>query len=228
MFPRSIIWVLLLLTTSVFAAARQDTGAILDTVKNFLRHEISGLPGTVELQINAADMRISLADCAQLQAFIPDGASLTGDTSVGVRCLDGTPWIIVLHVHIQVTGYYLVAARPIAPGQTLRKDDLVIMEGDLARLPADVLNAPAQAIGKVTATSIASGAALHPDMMRGPVLALSGRKPATTAHAKRFITDGEPRILPSIDDWQEPSAKAVFGKVPTGNIMDTSLVKVAY
>ncbi len=191
MFPRSIIWVLLLLTTSVFAAARQNTGAILDTVKDFLRHEISGLPGTVELQINAADMRISLPDCAQLQAFIPDGAKLSGNTSVGVRCLGDSPWTIVLPVQIQVTGYYLVAAHPLAPGQILRKDDVVFREGDLTQLSPGILSVPAQAVGRATAISIASGEILHQDMMRTPQMLQSNQRLKTMSDGQTFIANGE-------------------------------------
>ena len=202
MSPRLIIFVLLLVSASAFAAARQDQGAILDAVKNFLRHEISGFPGTVELEINAADMRLSLPACAQLQAFIPDGARLTGNTSVGVRCLGESPWTIVLPVRIQVTGYYLAAAHQIERGRTLRQDDLVVKEGDLTQLPQGILSLPAQAIGKVMTISVATGDALHQGIVYMPETLQSRQQSRTVAREEGFVAVGKGWALSSADDWQ--------------------------
>ena len=166
MAPRSITLILLLLSVSAFAAPRQNPGTILDAVKHFLSGEVAGSSGTVELQINAADLRLSLPECSQLEPFTPPGARLLGSTTVGVRCIGDLPWTIYLPVQIVVTGYYLAAAHPLEPGQTLSRDDLVVKEGDLTQLPSGILSVPAQAIGKVIVSKLADGEPLCMEMMQ--------------------------------------------------------------
>jgi flagellar basal body P-ring formation protein FlgA len=191
---RSVICASLLISASALAAPRQEANAILAVVKNFVLHANAGARGTVEMEVNAVDLRVSLPDCAELQAFRPDGASAAGDTSVGVRCLGASSWSIVLPVRILVTGYYLAAAHPIERGQLLQREDFVTREGDLTQLPADALNTALDAVGKVTTIRIASGDVIQSAMMRAPAsqpmtLAIRGRALVASNSQSLAISD---------------------------------------
>lgn len=159
---------LLVAAAPVWAAPRLDPSVIIATVESFVLHQSSGLQGTVELQVNAIDLRLSLPDCTQLQAFTPDGAPLSGNTSIGVRCLDASQWTVLLPVKVWVVGDYIVAAHTIEQGQTVRQEDLVYTEGDLTQLPRETVKIAAQAIGKVADIKIASGGILQQGMLHTP------------------------------------------------------------
>ncbi len=191
---RSITCVLFFVSVSVAAAPRQEANALLAAVKNFVLHSNAGARGTIEMEVNAVDLRLSLPDCAELQAFRPDGAGLTGSTSVGVRCVGATSWTVVLPVRIQVTGYYFAAAHPIERGQVLRREDFVAREGDLTQLPPDALNTLVEVVGKVTAISIASGEALQPTMIRASETLQARQQPALPSRGQSLVTVADERL----------------------------------
>ena len=225
---RSIAFALLLMSSSVFAAARQDAAAIHKAVEDFLRSESAGLPGRVELQVSAVDPRLALPDCAQLQPFTPAGSRLWGRTSVGVRCLGATPWTIYLPVQIQVTGSYLVAARTLTQGQTLGQNDFVFRVGDLTQLPQGVLLVPAQAIGKVMANSIASGEPLRQDMVRAPLILQSNQPVKIISRGQGFVVSGEGRALSNASDGQTVQVRTLAGQVIAGIVRPGPLVEVTF
>ena len=166
MFLRIAAITLLLLSAPAIAVPRQNPGPILDAIKRFLSSEVANQNGTLELQINAADLRLSLPECTQLQVFIPPGSKPSGKTSVAVRCVGNESWIISLPVQIAITGYYLAVAHELEPGHVLCRGDLVVKEGDLAQLPPDILSFPEQALGKTVTARLAGGEPLQSHMMQ--------------------------------------------------------------
>ena len=225
---RSIAFALLLMSASAIAADRQDAVAIHQAVEEFLRSESAGMPGKVEWQISAVDPRLVLPDCAQLQPFTPPGSRPWGKTSIGVRCLGTTPWTIYLPVQIKVTGNYLVAARPLSQGQTLGQDDMTFRVGDLTQLPPGILVAPALAIGKVMANSIASGEPMRQDMMRAPMILQSNQPVKIISRGPGFVVSGEGRSLSNAGDGQTVQVRTLSGQVIAGIVRIGPVVEVTF
>ena len=226
MLLRISAFALLLASASLFAAERQDAGAIHQAVEAFLRQESAGLPGKVDVEVNAVDSRLSLPRCTQLQPFIPPGAKLWGRTSVGVRCLGANPWSIYLPVQIRVTGVYLAAARPIGQGQMLAADDVVASTGELTQMPLGVLVSPTQAIGRVMVNSIVGGQALRQDMLRSPVIVLSNQPVKLVSKGPGFVVSAEGRALSNAADGQTVQVRTMSGQIIAGVVRAGPLVEV--
>ena len=55
--------------------------------------------------VGALDSRLSLAPCAAIEPYVPNGLRLWGKTRIGVRCLDGAVrWNVFLPVQVKALG----------------------------------------------------------------------------------------------------------------------------
>ena len=169
MFVRSItcmIFGAVMASTPASAVPRQNTGVILSAIQQFLV-AVNGLQhGTVDLEVNPADLRLSLPACLDLQPFMPPGAPAWGKTTIGVKCSGDTPWTVLIPVNLRLTGTYLVAATHIDANQMLQRSDITVKEGDISEMPVDVLHEASQIIGKVAATTIDRNEVLREPMTR--------------------------------------------------------------
>jgi flagella basal body P-ring formation protein FlgA len=218
---------LLLMLSSAFAAERQDASGIRKTVETFLRQETTGLPGEVGVQVGAVDERLGLAPCAQLQPFVPPGARLWGNTTVGVRCIGANAWTVYVPVQIKVTGTYLTAARPLSQGQVLGPDDLVARTGELTQMPAGVLLQPAQALGKAMTSGISGGEPLRADMLRAPTILQSNQPVKVLAKGPGFVVSAEGRALNNAADGQTVQVRVASGQVIAGIVRQGPVVELS-
>lgn len=160
------ICVVMMASVPCVAAPRQNTGAILSAIQHFLAATHGSPRGTIDLEFNPADLRLSLPDCMELQPFIPPGAPAWGNTVVGVRCAGKSNWTVMIPLNLGLTGIYLAAARQIDAGQTFTRSDFAIKEGNIAELPTDTMHEASQLIGKIASTAIDNGQILRDSMAR--------------------------------------------------------------
>ncbi len=131
--------------------------------------------GRVEVRIGRLDPRLNLAPCQQpLAARLADGARLIGRSSVQVSCPDQPGWSLYVTGEIDVFQKMLVTARPVARGEILDGDDLVLAERNLARVQGGGLDEPAEVVGKVTVRALPAGTPLRPTLVRGRKLISRG------------------------------------------------------
>jgi len=213
-------------SVSVFCAERQEIPPILKAVENYVRGETAGFPGQVSVGLGAVDPRLNLPACQALELFIPAGGRLWGQATVGVRCNSQTPWTIYVPVSVKVMAKVVHAAKPLAQGQPVTAADLALQEADLAHLPAGILTEPAQAVGKILVSSIASGQPLRHDMLRAPLVVLQGQSVKLLAQGRGFNVSSEGKALAAAAAGQVVHVRTHSGQIINGIARPDGIVEV--
>lgn len=115
-----------------------------------------------EIRITAGPVDGSrLPACQQAEAYtLPNSRSL-GRTHVGVRCIAGGNWSILVPVQIAVLSTYVETRRTLQAGSTLQADDISLNTGDLGSLPSGALLRLEDALGKILRNSLGPGQVLR-------------------------------------------------------------------
>lgn len=223
------IWLAALLalgyTTAAANPARPEASQT-EPLKLFIDKELVGMPGRVEVSIGELDPRVRLAPCARIEPYLPAGARLWGRGVVGVRCVEGAAWQTVVPVHVRVYAPALVAARPLAAGESVQESDLRIDEIELTREPAGVLIDAAQAVNKQLVRPIAAGQALRADQLRARPVVAAGDTVRVTYRGTGFAVNVDGRALTAAADGQTVRVQTESGKIVTGVARPGRVVEV--
>jgi len=207
---------------------RQDPAQIIRTVDQFLRRETTGLPGQVQSSVGIFDSRASLPACPALEAFLPPGARLWGNATVGVRCVAGTPWTVYVPVIVRVAGQYLVSARPLSQGQTLLAEDLLPLSGDLTQLPGGAVVDYKQAVGMTVTVTLMAGQPLRQDMLRAAPAVTQGQTVRIVATGRGFQITAEGRAVGNALEGQPTRVQTATGQIITGVARANGVVEVGF
>lgn len=145
---------------------KQDLALVKTKVEEFLQMQTVGYPGKVTVQAGAIDPNLKLAQCQDMQVFLPSGSRAWGKTSVGIRCSTPSAWTIYAQATVNVVAQYLVAATPLAQGRVITPEDLLFQTGDLTQLPAGIFTDIAQALGRIVNISMNAGTVLRQEMLK--------------------------------------------------------------
>lgn len=197
-------------------AGTQSADGIRQAVEQFVRQQTAGMPGQASVTVGAIDPRLVLPACTQLEAFVPAGGRLWGQSNVGVRCGAGVQWTIYVGVDVRISGSYLVAARALAPGQVIAAADLVTQGGELTLLPQGVLVSAESAIGKITLSSVAAGQPLRHDLLRAPLAVQQGQTVRLLSGGNGFRVSAEGRALNNAQDGQVAQVRTGSGQTVSG------------
>lgn len=145
----------------------QSLEAIQRQVYAFLSAQHQGRGEPPKIQLNNLDPRLRLPQCGvALEAFLPGGAKIVGNTSVGVRCSSPKSWTIYQSATVQVFEQVLVASRFLAKGTILSAADLRMERRDLAALPGGYETAPEQVLGKQLRQALLAGGVISPQAVK--------------------------------------------------------------
>jgi flagella basal body P-ring formation protein FlgA len=189
----TLIAALALLSCQVAAMTLQQTprpGNSREMIEQFLLPQTAGLPGKVNISMDAA-MAAALPSCVAPELFLPSGSRLWGRVSVGVRCSAEQPWTRYVSTYIAVVGVYYVAARAITAGQALTLADTQAREGDLTSLPASVIVEPTQLNGVIASNRIAAGAPLRRESLRAAAMVQRGQTVKVVTQGTGFVLSTE-------------------------------------
>ena len=203
-----------LLLECVVASAAQDHTQIKNVVAAFVQQQTAALPGKVSYKINEIDQRITLSECARLEAFLPSGSQLMGKTAIGVRCNEANGWSIFVPVQIRISLNLLVSARPLPLGHTLQKEDIASQAIETSR--TDGLTDPRQAVGKVLRYNIAAGQVLREDMLRLPYSVTQGQVVQLAVQGSGFSIRSEGVALSNASEGQTVQIRTNLGRVISG------------
>lgn len=206
----------------------QGPTAIYKAVEDYVRVQSTGLPGEVTVTVGTLDSRLALPACTALAAFMPAGARLWGNTSVGVRCASPVAWQIYVPVKVRVIGNYVASGRPLAPGQTLGAADLVVLSGDLTQLPAGITTDPAQAVGKTLASPLAAGQPLRLELLRAPLVIQQGQSVKLVSEGSGFHVSAEGRALTNAAEGQVAQVRTPSGQTVSGIARSDGTVQVRF
>lgn len=217
---------LLAVVTGPALAQVQEPSAIERAAADFARAQAASLPGEVQVSAGPVDSRLRLPACERMEAFLPPGARLWGNGTVGVRCPGG--WSVYVPVTVRVIAPAVFAARNLAAGRALSREDLVVRQSDLTQLPANVLGDPGQAVGKSLVASLAAGQPLRSEQLRAALAVVQGQTVRLVAQGGGVTVSSEGRALGNAAAGQSVSVRTASGQVVTGTARAGGVVEVGF
>lgn len=235
--------VLLFIASPVWAGAQPGTqqshSEIRAAIAAFVHAQTRTLPGQVTVKVEEIDRRVTLSACPALEAFLPPGSQLLGNSTVGVRCPKGSPanqdarepgttdkngWTLFVPVHIKVSASLLVASRPLQQGHVLSAEDVASQSGELTQ--AGILTDPLQATGKILKYGIGAGQVLRQDMLRAPYAVTQGQTVQLQVEGVGFKVRSEGQALNNAAEGQNVQVRTISGQVVSGTAQSNGTVAV--
>lgn len=195
-------------------------------IGDYLQTETQGLPGKVTFSIGQLDARTRLKSCDAFQPFLPTGSRLWGRTTIGVRCLGPSEWTIYARVQISVAGKYLVSARAMPAGYLIESQDIVIRNGDLGKLPTNILTDEAQAIGRKVKNGFAAGQVLRSDQLAVEWAILQGQSVRIVSNGPGFSVSTEGTAINNASAGQVVQVRTASGQTIRGIAQEDGSVDV--
>lgn len=208
------------------SAADGAIEAVERTAREFLDHQLTGLPGKARYRVFPLDPSSRITPCPVLEAFHPRGARSMGRTSVGVRCLNEPRWTLYLTVDIEVIGQYYILARPLRAGQAVQKADLIAREGDISRLPASVVLRPEEAIGRAPRINLAAGQPLRQDMLKVIPVVRQGQQVRLIYRGNGFVATQEGKALNNAAAGELVRVRTLNGRTVSGTANAQGIVEM--
>lgn len=206
------IFLLLLAATPVAAS---EGKAVLAAAEQHARQLAAGHDGDVRVEAGPIDDSRLLA-CTQRETYTPPNTRNIGRTHIGVRCLAGANWNILVPVRISVISTYVTTRRALLAGRTVQADDLATANGDLAGLPTGTVVKPAQAIGKTLRNSIGAGQALRNDQLLAPRVIRQGQTVKVISNGPGFSVRADGKALNHAATGELARVKMPSGKTVSG------------
>jgi flagella basal body P-ring formation protein FlgA len=227
-FLSSLLSIILLFALPVKIRAQTDVqqshAEIHDVVVAFLHTQTHTLPGQVTLKVEEIDRRIVRSACPTLEAFLPAGAPILGNSTVGVRCPVKNGWTLFVPVQITVSVDMLITSKPLAQGHVLQAEDLSRQKGELTQL--GILTDPAEAIGKVLKNGIGAGQILRQDILRAPYAVIQGENVQLQVTATGLTIHSEGSALNSAAEGEAVQVKTSSGQVISGTARQGGIVEI--
>ena len=156
----------------------QSHAAIRGTAQSFMDAFVSSQhQGRSTVTLGQLDSRLRLKTCSSpLEAFMPPGGRVMGNTTVGVRCPDQGGWTIYVSARVDVYGPVLIARQPLARSTVIQDGDLELVERNLANLPHGYYSDSEPIAGMLAKRTIAAATVITPQMLQAPKLVKRGQR----------------------------------------------------
>jgi len=174
-------YLLLFLAATVFlsdanANTFQSHDSIRDLARTFLSDQLSTSGKNVHISISVLDDRLKLHQCSvPLSAFQTPGASLKGNTSVGIRCRDNKPWKLYVPAQVKLYSDVVIARRYLPRGKSLSTDNLIIASKDVTTLSRGYFTDLSAAIGHIVKFPLQKNSVVTPSSIEKPKLVSRGQ-----------------------------------------------------
>ena len=199
----------------------QGTGP-QDAIRLLVEREMG--PGhRVDVRVGQLDPRLQLQSCARIEPYLPLGTRLWGRTSIGVRCVQGAHWTVMLPVTVSVYGRALVAITPLAVGTSPSAADFRVDEVDLTRESGALVTDTAQLAGKELARPVHPGQPLRADVLRIPMTVAAGDPVRIVIVGQGFTILSEGVAMAPAGEGQSLRVRTESGKVVAGMVRDRSV-----
>lgn len=221
---RWLLLCMLLIARPGWAGEQQSHAEIRAAVAAFVHAQTQTLPGQVAIKVDEVDRRLALPACPALEVFLPPGAQLLGNSTVGVRCPGKKSWTLFVPVHVKVSVDLLIVNKPLLQGQVLHAEDISRQNGELVQ--AGMLIDPRQAIGKVLRFGIAAGQVLRQDMLRAPYAVTQGQTVQIQTAGPGYSIRSEGQALSNAAAGQSVQVKTSSGQVLSGTVNAGGVVEL--
>ena len=221
-------WILVpaLLMAGAAAAGMEESRAIRTVVDAFVRAQTENLPGHVEIKSSLVDPQLKFTQCDHLEAFLPPGAKLWGNTTVGVRCEAPDKWSLYVPVQVHVYADVVLTARALPRGQAVTMDDVAMQRLDLTLLQRGVFIDLQQVIGRVTKSAVSGGTPLRADQLRAATVVTQGQQVRVVFAGQGFHVSSEGRALGNAGVGEPVQVRTASGKLIKGTVSGPGVVQV--
>jgi len=155
----------------------QSQNSIRGTVEDFITQGIKDEYPHHEIKVSRLDPRLKLAACEKpLEGFLPPGAQLIGNTTIGVRCGGKNPWTIYVPASVKAMREVVISSRPILRHSTISKQDIRLEERNITSGSNAYIFSPKHVVGKVAKRALPTSTALSPNMLDKPLLIHRGQE----------------------------------------------------
>lgn len=229
-----LLLTIVLLATAALATAQQAQPELAAAARRFVEQEAARTLATIDVQtrlavtVGALDDRTRLAPCARTEFFVPAGTRLWGRARIGLRCVQGASWSVLIPVDVRIHGPALVAVRHLAPLQPIAADDVQIAEVEWTREPLGVATAPAQLDNRVPTRPIAPGQPIPLAALRAPQVVAQGDAVKVVGTGRGFSVSTAAVALAAAQDGQTVRVRTEGGRVLTGTARAGRIVEVAF
>ena len=180
-----LAWVPLKAPAAGTATEWQSHAAIRSTAQSFMDAFVGAQhQGRTTVTLGQLDSRLRLKACSlPLEAFMPPGGRVMGNTTVGVRCPDQGGWTIYAAARVDVYGPVLITRQPLARGTMIQEGDLEQVERNLANLPHGYYSDSQPIAGMLAKRTIAAATVITPQMLQAPKLVKRGQRVTVIAES---------------------------------------------
>jgi flagella basal body P-ring formation protein FlgA len=170
----------------------------------------------LEVSIGALPSGMQLAPCARIEPFVPSGVRLWGRTHVGMRCMQGANWSVLMPVTVKIFGPALVAVRPLAAQQAIAPDDVRLAEAEWTREPQGVATDPAQIDNRVLTRPLGVGQPVPLAALRAPLAVGQGDPVKVLGQGRGFTIQTDGIALAAAQEGQPVRVRTESGRILTG------------
>lgn len=176
----AITGILMLSASQSFADEIQSHSTVRATAKAFLLSQTNSNLGKgmeIEITTSRLDPRLKLRQCQlPLESFLPPGAGLSGNTTVGIRCGDHKPWS--LYVSAKITKYadVYVSTRYLPRGTRLKKSDITLKRNNISNTSIGYITNINHIVGKILRRPLPHNKIVPPNALDAPMLVKRGQK----------------------------------------------------
>lgn len=178
------------------AYAVHDLGEVRKAVSEFLYASNGSVASPDHVEVGVVDSRLRLARCGQpLKLFFSAGGATSGNTTVGVRCLGPSPWLIYVPGRIKLYRTVVVTERAVPRKTVLSKEDIKLEQRDVSNLTAGYLEESDHALGRVTRRPMPIGSVIEPAALENQRLVRRGERVTILANAGRLTVQMKGKAL---------------------------------
>ena len=177
LLPAALLSILIPANTAIAEDSTQSQSSIREAVKSFITQGIEKEYPHHEILVSRLDPRLKLAACQEpLTGFLPMGAKLIGNTTIGIRCTGSNPWTIYVPTAVKAMREVIVATRPILRSTAISKADIRLEERNITGGSAQYIFKPEHVLGKLAKRDVSTSTALTAGMLSAPLLIRRGQQ----------------------------------------------------
>jgi len=181
-----------------------------------------------DVKLGIVEAQPSWALCRRTEPFTPAGARFWGRSSLGVRCVDGATWSVLLPVTVTIWGHGIVAANPLLAGAVLMPQDLRDQEIELTREAGTLVRDVSWLTGRTLTRAVNAGQTLRPDMVRTTSVVQAGDAVRLRLSGPGFTIAATGQALNNAGAGESVRVKTELGKIVTGTARDGRQVDLAF
>ncbi len=210
------------------ALAQQASPFDENALRAFVSQQVAGNGQATRFDVQLGTVQYNaLAPCRRTEPFVGAGARLWGRSSLGVRCVDGANWSVLMPVTVRAWGPALVAAGPLAAGSTVGPAEAKEEEIELTREAPGALRDLAQVQGRTLTRALNPGQVLRPEMFRAAQVVQAGDSVRLRIGGTGFQVMASGQALANASEGQSLRVKTELGKILTGVAREGKVVDVA-